>query len=76
MRVVLIGVSHWHTPFFLNPCLEMADVAIVGVCDPDLARTEQAAAKGEQEEVRQHWPFLRDRRIDSYAPIVHRWLGK
>jgi predicted dehydrogenase len=45
MRVVLIGVSHWHTPFFLNPCLEMPDVSIVGVCDPDLARTEPAAAK-------------------------------
>ena len=46
MRVVLIGVSHWHTPFFLNPCLEMPDVTIVGVSDPDLARTEAAAAQG------------------------------
>jgi predicted dehydrogenase len=45
MRVVLIGVSHWHTPFFLGPCLEIPDVAIVGVSDPDLARTEPAAAK-------------------------------
>jgi predicted dehydrogenase len=45
MRVVLIGVSHWHTPFFLGPCLEIPDVAIVGVSDPDLVRTEPAAAK-------------------------------
>jgi predicted dehydrogenase len=45
MRVVLIGVSHWHTPFFLDPCLEMPNVAIVGVCDPDLSRTGPAAAK-------------------------------
>ena len=45
MRVVLIGISHWHTPFFLDPCLEIADVAIVGVSDPDLDRTEPAAAK-------------------------------
>jgi predicted dehydrogenase len=45
MRVVLIGVSHWHTPFFLDPCLQIADVAIVGVSDPDLARTEPAATK-------------------------------
>jgi predicted dehydrogenase len=45
MRVVLIGVSHWHTPFFLDPCLEMADVTIVGVCDPDLSRAEPVAAK-------------------------------
>jgi predicted dehydrogenase len=45
MRVVLIGVSHWHTPFFLNPCLEIPDVSIVGVCDPDFARAEPAASK-------------------------------
>src|SRR4051812_32835522 len=45
MRVVLIGVSHWHTPFFLDPCLEMADVTIVGVSDPDLSRAEPLAAK-------------------------------
>jgi predicted dehydrogenase len=45
MRVVLIGVSHWHTPFFLDPCLGLPDVTIVGVSDPDLLRTEPAAAK-------------------------------
>ncbi|HEY0425997.1 MAG TPA: Gfo/Idh/MocA family oxidoreductase [Rhodopila sp.] len=45
MRIVLIGVSHWHTPFFLSPCLEMPDVAIVGVCDPDVARAEPYGAK-------------------------------
>ncbi len=45
MRIVLIGVSHWHTPFFLNPSLEVPDVIIVGVSDPDLSRTEAAAAK-------------------------------
>ena len=45
MRVVLIGVSHWHTPFFLDPCLELADVSIVGVSDPDPSRTEHAVAK-------------------------------
>ncbi|MFB3916123.1 MAG: carbon-nitrogen hydrolase [Terriglobales bacterium] len=28
------------------------------------------------EEVRRNWPFLRDRRIDSYAPITHRFLDK
>lgn len=45
MRVVLIGVSHWHTPFFLDPCVELPDVTIVGVSDPDLSRTEPYAAK-------------------------------
>jgi N-carbamoylputrescine amidase len=28
-----------------------------------------------QEEVRRNWPFLRDRRIDAYSPIVNRWNG-
>jgi predicted dehydrogenase len=45
MRIVLIGVSHWHTPFYLDPALEMPDVSIVGVADPDL---ERAALVGAQ----------------------------
>jgi predicted dehydrogenase len=45
MRIVLIGVSHWHTPFFLDPSLEMPDIQIVGVSDPDITRTEYATAK-------------------------------
>jgi len=28
------------------------------------------------EDVRRNWPFLRDRRIDSYAPITQRFLDK
>jgi N-carbamoylputrescine amidase len=28
------------------------------------------------ETVRQHWPFLRDRRVDAYAPITARHLQK
>jgi len=27
------------------------------------------------EEPRRNWPFLRDRRIDAYGPILNRWLG-
>jgi N-carbamoylputrescine amidase len=27
------------------------------------------------EEVRRNWPFLRDRRIDAYAPILNRYIG-
>jgi len=26
------------------------------------------------EEVRRNWPFLRDRRIDAYAPISRRFI--
>ena len=28
------------------------------------------------EEVRRNWPFLRDRRVDAYAPILSRYLGQ
>ena len=45
MRIVLIGVSHWHTPFYLVPALELPDVTIVGVSDPDLARAQPVAEK-------------------------------
>src|ERR1035438_5271452 len=45
MRIVLIGVSHWHTPFYSDPVLQMTDAAIVGVSDPDVARAEPLAAK-------------------------------
>jgi N-carbamoylputrescine amidase len=27
------------------------------------------------EYTRRNWPFLRDRRIDAYAPILNRWIG-
>jgi predicted dehydrogenase len=45
MRIVLIGVSHWHTPFYLDPALTMSDVSVIGVSDPDLPRAEEVAAK-------------------------------
>jgi N-carbamoylputrescine amidase len=37
---------------------------IVAKCDPRVI-----------EETRRNWPFLRDRRIDAYAPILNRYLG-
>jgi len=45
MRIVLIGVSHWHTPFYSEPVLELADASIVGVSDPDISRTAPLSAK-------------------------------
>lgn len=29
---------------------------------------------GEIDVVRTHWPFLRDRRIDSYGGLMKRWI--
>ncbi len=45
MRIVLIGVSHWHTPFYLDPLLAMPGMLVVGVSDPDVPRAEESAAK-------------------------------
>ena len=40
------------------------EAILVAKCDPKLI-----------EETRRNWPFLRDRRIDAYAPILSRYLG-
>lgn len=45
MRIVLIGVSHWHTPFYADPVLAMPDVSIVGVSDPAAIRAAPLANK-------------------------------
>jgi N-carbamoylputrescine amidase len=38
---------------------------LVAHCDPALIET-----------VRRNWPFLRDRRVDAYAPILQRYIGQ
>jgi N-carbamoylputrescine amidase len=40
------------------------ETILIATCDPKLI-----------EETRRNWPFLRDRRIDAYAPILSRYLG-
>jgi len=52
-----------------------------GVVLKEGSRTEEEILvvecdRARQEEVRQHWPFLRDRRIDAYAPITKRFLDE
>ena len=37
---------------------------LIAQCDPALVET-----------VRRNWPFLRDRRIDAYGPILKRYIG-
>jgi N-carbamoylputrescine amidase len=37
---------------------------LIAECDPQVI-----------EDTRRNWPFLRDRRIDAYAPILNRYLG-
>ena len=43
---------------------ETAPATLIAKCDPKVI-----------EETRRNWPFLRDRRIDAYAPILSRYLG-
>jgi hypothetical protein len=39
VRIVFIGVSNWHTPFYLNPVVAaLPRLVVVGVSDPDLTR--------------------------------------
>jgi predicted dehydrogenase len=45
MRVVVIGVSHWHVPFYLDPCLALPGVDVVGVSDADVTRAAVVAAR-------------------------------
>ena len=41
------------------------EAILIAHCDPALIET-----------VRRNWPFLRDRRIDAYGPILQRYLGR
>ncbi|HVJ20439.1 MAG TPA: carbon-nitrogen hydrolase [Polyangiaceae bacterium] len=63
------GLDFWGRSFVADPfgvvLAEAAEGEEVLVVECDLAR---------QEEVRRNWPFLRDRRIDAYAPITARLL--
>jgi GFO/IDH/MocA oxidoreductase family protein len=45
MRVVFIGVSHWHLMPYLKPALEISGVEIVGVSDPNPAVAQAAAER-------------------------------
>jgi len=63
------GLEFWGSSFICDPFGQVIAQAstdreeiLVAECDP--ARVD---------EVRRHWPFLRDRRIDAYGPILNRW---
>jgi N-carbamoylputrescine amidase len=66
------GLEFWGSSFVADPFGQVIAQAssdqeeiLVAECDPR-----------RMEEVRRNWPFLRDRRIDAYAPILKRWLDK
>jgi N-carbamoylputrescine amidase len=66
------GVKFWGGSFFANPFGALihqtsVDKEEVVVEELDLAKSDY---------YRSHWPFLRDRRIDSYEPITKRLLDE
>ncbi len=66
------GIRFWGSSFAVGPQGEFLyrapqDDEVVAVVDVDLRRSEQ---------VRRWWPFLRDRRIDEFAPLSRRFLDE
>ncbi len=64
------GLEFWGHSFVCDPFGQVlaeasADKEEILIVDCDPSRVE---------EVRRNWPFLRDRRIDAYSPILERWL--
>jgi N-carbamoylputrescine amidase len=64
------GLEFWGHSFVADPFGQMlaeasADQEEILVVECDTNRIE---------DVRRNWPFLRDRRIDAYSPILERWL--
>ncbi|MBC7926624.1 MAG: carbon-nitrogen hydrolase [Bryobacteraceae bacterium] len=65
------GLEFWGSSFIADPFGQVlahasADKEEILVAEIDPVRID---------EVRRNWPFLRDRRIDAYAPLTSRWIG-
>ena len=66
------GLEFWGSTFICDPFgVVLAEASTereeILLAEIDLARIE---------DVRRHWPFLRDRRIDAYAGITNRFLDE
>jgi N-carbamoylputrescine amidase len=66
------GIEFWGGSFVSDP---------FGTVLKEASRTDEETLivtcdRGHQESVRRHWPFLRDRRIDAYAPITRRLIDE
>jgi N-carbamoylputrescine amidase len=66
------GIEFWGNSFVADPF--GAVVAQAGSEREEILITECDPAHSE--DVRRNWPFLRDRRIDAYQPILNRWLDE
>ena len=66
------GLEFWGSSFVADP---FGQVIAQASCDQEEILIADCDPR-RMEEVRRNWPFLRDRRIDAYAPILQRWLDK
>jgi N-carbamoylputrescine amidase len=66
------GLEFWGSSFVADP---FGQVVVQGSCDQEEILISECDPR-RTEDVRRNWPFLRDRRIDAYAPILQRWLDK
>ncbi|MFN8545686.1 MAG: carbon-nitrogen hydrolase [Candidatus Binatia bacterium] len=64
------GLEFWGASFVADPFGVVLAEAAGGHEDVLVVECDRAR----QEDVRRNWPFLRDRRIDAYAPITRRLL--
>lgn len=64
------GIEFWGSSFVCDP-----QGVVIAEASPDREEILIAAVNPEHvEEIRRHWPFLRDRRIDAYGDITSRFL--
>ena len=66
------GLEFWGNSFVADPFGQI--VAQAGSENEEILVVECDPAKSE--DTRRNWPFLRDRRIDAYQPILNRWLAE
>ena len=64
------GIEFWGSSFVAGPMGELLAEASEDAEEILTCRIDPA----EVETTRQHWPFLRDRRIDAYGPITKRFM--
>ena len=69
-RVEGPGIEFWGSSFICDPFGRI--LARAGTVDEEILFAE--IRPHEVERTRQHWPFLRDRRVDAYGGITQRFL--
>ncbi len=65
------GIEFWGSSFIADPFGQIVSEASVDKEENLIAEVDTHRI----DYVRRNWPFLRDRRIDAYAPVLERWLA-